>query len=156
VGEEFILRGGEQLLFLEKYLLFLISFASFALGLGFYLMFREPVSFSLWMGLENFHLHGSLPFFNWFPSFVHQFSFVLFTWLVLERRYLWFSLLFWFVVNVLFELGQALPSKYVLYFPNLLANYFQNGTYSHVDMLALVGASLLAYILMIKYQKKGY
>jgi hypothetical protein len=50
----------------------------------------------------------------------------------------------------LFILGQALPSEYIHYFPNLLVNYFQNGTYSHGDMLALVVANFLAYGVMIK------
>jgi len=131
--------------------LFLFTFGLFLLGVFYYWLLREPTVVSNYLGISHYSKILMLFRIDWFPSFVHQFSFVIFTWLALERRYLWFSLLFWFLTNTLFELGQALPSKYLHYFPNFLANYFQHGTYSHGDMLALVVASLLAYMVMVKY-----
>ena len=134
---------------------FLFTFGLFILGLLYYWLLREPTIVSEYLGISHYSKELMLFRIDWFPSFVHQFSFTIFTWLALERTLLWFSLLFWFVLNILFELGQALPNRYTDYFPNFLANYFKNGTYSHGDMLALVVASFLAYIVMVKYQKRG-
>ena len=136
--------------------LFLFTLGFFMLGIFYYWLVREPTMVSEFLGIYHYTKEITLIRIDWFPSFVHQFSFVIFTWLALEKKYLWFSLIFWLSTNSLFELGQALPSNYMIYFPSFLTNYFQNGTYSHGDMLALVGASFLAYILMIKYQKKEY
>jgi len=134
--------------------LFLLALGLFCLALLYYWLLREPTVVSDYLGISHYSKPLTLFRIDWFPSFVHQFSFVIFTWLTLERSYLWFSLFFWFLTNTLFELGQALPSKYLHYFPNFLVNYFQHGTYSHGDMLALVVASLLAYVVMVKYQKR--
>jgi len=133
---------------------FLFTFGLFILGILYYWLVRDSTIVSEWLGISHYKEEISFHI-DWFPSFVHQFSFVIFSWLALERKHLWFSLIFWFILNTLFELGQALPSEYIHYFPNFLVNYFQNGTYSHGDMLALVVASFLAYGVMIKYQKKG-
>ena len=137
----------------KKLLLFTLGF--FTSGILYYWLVRESTMLSEYLGIS--HYSKKIEFFriDWFPSFVHQFSFVIFTWLALERSYLWFSLLFWFIINSLFELGQAMPSKYLNYFPKVIADYFSHGTYAYEDMLAIVGATLVAYIVMIKY-KKGY
>ncbi len=109
---------------------------------------------SKYLGISHYTKEVAFFRIDWFPSFVHQFSFVIFTWLALERSHLWFSLLFWFITNTLFELGQAMPSEYLNYFPKVIADYFKHGTYAHEDMLAIVGATLVAYVVMIKYEKK--
>ena len=134
--------------------LFFFTFVFFTLGIFYYWLVREPTIVSKYLGIS--HYIKEIAFFriDWFPSFVHQFSFVIFTWLALERSHLWFSLLFWFITNTLFELGQAIPNEYLNYFPKVLANYFKHGTYAHEDILAIVGATLLAYVVMIKYEKK--
>ena len=135
--------------------LFLFTVGFFTLGILYYWLVRESTVVSDYLGIS--HYTKEIEFFgiDWFPSFVHQFSFVIFTWLALERSYLWFSLLFWFITNSLFELGQAMPSEYLNYFPKVMAEYFKHGTYnSHKDILAIVGATLVAYVVMIKYEKK--
>jgi len=135
--------------------LFLFTLFLFLLGIFYYWSVRDSTIVSEYLGINHYTKELTLFRIDWFPNFVHQFSFTIFTWLALERTLLLFSLLFWLVLNILFELGQALPNGYTDYFPNFLANYFKNGTYSHGDMLALVVASFLAYVVMIKYQKKG-
>lgn len=141
------------MLLLKKYFLWTVSLVSLLIGIGFYLIFREPILASTWLGVEEFHLAQQLSWFNWLPSFVHQFSFVLLSWLVLEKNYKWFVLVFWLGVNGLFELGQALPNEYANYFPQVIRDYFKYGTYSHEDMLAIVVATVVAYTLMNKYEK---
>jgi len=121
-----------------------------SLGFLYYWLVHEPTIVSEYLGIAHCKTELNLCRIDWFPSFVHQFSFVVFTWLALGKTHLWFSLIFWFLLNSLFELGQALPSEYCDDFPNLIANYFKHGTYSHADMFALVVASFLAYILINK------
>ena len=136
----------------KKLLLFTLGF--FTSGILYYWLVRESTMVSEYLGIS--HYSKKIEFFriDWFPSFVHQFSFVIFTWLALERSYLWFSLLFWFIINSLFELGQAMPSKYLNYFPKVMSDYFSHGTYAYEDILAIVVATFVAYIVMIKYEKR--
>jgi len=133
--------------------LFLFTFGFFTLGLLYYWLVRDSTMLSEYLAISHYTKEIKFLRIDWFPSFVHQFSFIIFTWLVLERSYLWFSLLFWFIINSLFELSQAMPSEYLNYFPKVMANYFKYGTYSHEDMFAIVGATVVAYIVMIKYKK---
>ena len=126
----------------------------FAMGIFYYWLVRDTTLISSFLNLSHYKKFA-IPFrIDWFPSFVHQFTFIIFTWLALEKDYLWFPLYFWFIINSLFELGQALPVSYTNELPKVLKNYFQYGTYSHTDMLALIMATLLAYMIII-YQKKG-
>jgi hypothetical protein len=133
--------------------LLLFTIVLFLIGILYYWWVREATIVSEYLGINHYEQEISFRI-DWFPSFVHQFSFVIFTWLAVEKSYMWFSLIFWFITNTFFELGQALPQKYSDYFPQSIANYFRQGTYSHEDMLALVVATLVAYLVMIKYKKK--
>lgn len=122
----------------DRYL-FLFSIGLLLLGIGYYLLFRSPILFSQWFEVEFVHHQFDLVLkVDWLPSFVHQLAFVLMTWLVLERKHKWFALLFWLVMNVTFELLQLFPNH----------NYIVAGTYSHEDMIAILVASIIAYILM--------
>jgi len=138
----------------ENSKLFLFTVILLLFGLFYYWLIRESTIVSDYLSIH--HYKNDIGFFHidCFPSFVHQFSFVIFTWLALERSYFWFSLFFWFTLNILFELGQALPLEYANYFPKFLANYFYHGTYAHDDMLAIVVATVVAYVVMSKYEKK--
>jgi len=125
----------------------------FTIGIFYYWFFRDATIISAYLGISLYPKEFTFFSIDWFPSFIHQFSFVIFTWLVLERNYIKFSLFFWFFLNTFFEFGQALSSKYYGYFPKIITTYFKHGTYSHKDMLALVVASFLAYIVMYKNKR---
>jgi len=135
--------------------IFLFTLGLFTLGILYYWLARESTVVSECLGISHYTREIEFFHIDWFPSFVHQFSFVIFTWLALERSYLWFSLIFWFVLNSIFELGQAMPSEYIDYFPKIFADYFSHGTYGHDDMFAIVMATTIAYIVINKIQKKG-
>jgi len=118
-----------------------LSIGLLIVGISYYLLFRSPIITSQWLGLESLHQEFKLPIaLDWLPSFIHQFSFVLLTWLALDRTHKWFALLFWLIVNTFFELIQILPIK----------NFILSGTYSHTDMISILVASLLAYIIIQK------
>jgi hypothetical protein len=140
--------------FNSEYGLWMISIISLLLGIIFYIVCREPILVSLWLGIEEYHIHNYISWLNWFPSFVHQFSFVLLSWLALGKEYKWFVIFLWFCINTLFELGQAMPNEYANYFPKVLADYFSHGTYSHGDMLAILLATVVAYMVINKYEKR--
>ena len=125
----------------------------FTIGIFYYWLFRDSTIVSAYLGVSLYQKELSSLNIDWFPSFIHQFSFVIFTWLALERNHVLFSLFFWFFLNAFFELGQALSSEYYGCFPNIVIDYFKQGTYSHKDMLALMVASFLAYIVMNKNKR---
>lgn len=124
------------------------------IGAIYYLIFREPIFASTWLGIEALHFKKYLMFLNWLPSFVHQFSFLMISWLAVEKQYIWYILSLWFIINITFELAQGVKSEYLYFLPNILEKYFKNGTYSHEDILAIVLATIIAYIIMNKYKKK--
>ena len=137
---------------LSKRKLLLLTILFFAIGILYYLLFRQSTILTDVIGIKLFNLKSPIEL-SWFPSFVHQFSFVIFTWLVLEKKHIFFSLGFWSIVNILFETGQSLPKEYTQYFPKVIEDYCNNGTYSHEDMVAIVVATLVAYLVMEKFKK---
>ena len=137
----------------SKILFFTISL--FMLGILYYWLVREATIASKFLGIKHFTIETITFRMDWFPSFVHQFSFIIFTWIVLERKYLLFPIFFWLIVNMLFEFGQDLSREYIDFLPKVFFNYFQQGTYCHYDILAIIIATVLAYFIMIQYQKKG-
>ena len=151
----FVMRGKMKNFSRQNLKLFLFTVGFFTLGIFYYWLFREQTVVSEYLGISYYTKDIEFFRIDWFPSFVHQFSFVIFTWLALERSCLWFSLFFWFITNSLFELGQAIPGEYLNYFPKVVADYFKHGTYTHEDMLAIVVATLVAYVVMMKHEKKG-
>ncbi len=120
----------------------------FGVGILFYYLFREQTIVQAWLEMEDRHLYWRyVRYVNWFPSFAHVFSFSLFTWLMLEKKYLGFSILFWIGMNGIVEMGQSLDPYWLSSFPRWLQLYFLHGTYSHYDMLAIIGGGLMAFLL---------
>ena len=132
----------------------IIALLPLLIGTIYHLIFREPIFASTWLGMEALHFQKHLTLLNWLPSFVHQFSFLILSWLAVEKQYTWYILFLWSIINITFELAQGLESKYLYYLPNILEKYFKNGTYSHEDILAIVFATMIAYTIMNKYTKK--
>ncbi|HIP37134.1 MAG TPA: hypothetical protein EYG85_09805 [Crocinitomix sp.] len=131
----------------------LIALITFFTGILYYLLFREPTLLTTSIGIRSFSL-GVNPLLGWFPSFVHQLSFILLSWLAVDRQYPWQILFTWLTINIVFEIGQGLDQVYFINFPHVLQLYFQRGTYSHSDILAICIATVVAYIIMNKYTKK--
>lgn len=127
----------------------LLGIASLILGL--YLYFFERSGFLIFnnIGSEKvLNIFGKLAY-N-LPSFLHAFSFSLFSIIILgtKRKWILFSCGFWFLLESAFELGQ-LPffaekiislgfSRY-----SFIGRYFVYGTFDLLDLLAaFLGASL--------------
>ena len=137
-------------LVLKKYKLIFFTLGLLLIGSLYYLFFRQPILASSYFGIEFVHLELFTPTFNYLPSFIHQLTFILLTWLALNKSHMWFSIFFWLSINSLFELGQLLSKKDTSYLPNILQKYFQNGTYSHGDVIAIFLATFVAYIIIKK------
>ena len=135
---------------LKKHSLLIFAVIFLLIGMLYYLLFRDSIFASQWLGVEKYHQHLSFISIDWFPSFVHQFSFSILTWIALGRRYKTFSILLWLSVNIAFEMAQALPEKYYIVLPKTIMDYCKNGTFAYDDIIALVLASLLAYIVMTR------
>lgn len=137
----------------EDRVLSLVAILLLMIGIGYYLLFRTPIIASYWFGVQEWHSRFGLYTLGWLPSFVHQFSFVLLTWIALDKTHESFAIWFWLMVNSLFEFGQILKGEVLGYFPNVIANYFKNGTFAGEDLVAIWIATLIAYG-VIKFNKK--
>jgi len=124
----------------------------FSIGIGFYYFFREPTILADYLGIKDYHTVSQYTvYFNSFPSFAHVFSFSLFTWSVLEKSYGHSSILFWSILNSVFEIGQMIDIQYLTWFPKLIQEYCIHGTYSHCDMTAIfLGAICAKGIMYLK------
>ena len=93
------------------------------------------------------------------PEFIHPFSFALITMAVYPRadqKSRGIICVFWLVVEVLFELGQAFGHQISQFLGNtlpyggiirLLQNYFARGTYDHLDILAICLGIASAFVI---------
>ena len=70
--------------------------------------------------------------------------------------------LFWFTVNVIFELGQKFDSWVVQSIPDWFSeifildttkNYFLHGHFDYLDLLSIALGALVAYIFLLKTKK---
>ncbi len=135
---------------MRKYKFFyaILSLSILLIGILFYYFFREPTILGGWLGIKNNHIISNyLVYLDSLPSFVHVFSFSILTWLVLEQTYANSSILFWVVINMVFEFGQMVNSE-VMWLPKFLQNYFQRGVYSHWDVVAIIFGGICAKIVM--------
>ena len=130
----------------------LLALFLLVVGVLYYLLVRDSIVASRWFGISSWHQNFIAIRVDWLPSFVHQFSFVILTWLALDRKYIYFPLGLWFSINIIFELGQALPKDYRCYFPKVISDYFKYGTYSESDMYAIFVATIMAYFYLKKQE----
>ncbi len=136
-----------------KYKIFyvILSLSILLIGILFYYFFREPTIVGNWLGIKNGHI--VIYYLDSLPSFVHVFSFSIFTWLVLEQTYSNSSILFWVIINMVFEFGQMINSE-VIWLPKFLQYYFQKGIYSHWDIAAIIFGGICAKgIMSLKFLK---
>ncbi len=119
------------------------------IGILYYYFLREPIVVFSWIGETNFYIPSEITqYFDFLPTFVHVFSFSLLTWWALDKEYEKTSIFIWVVINFVFEIGQALPQKYLLYFPEIIKSYCINGTFDYGDMISIFVAGGLAYWVM--------
>ena len=144
-----------------------VTIAVCALGIGTmeYVLSRPAHSTGLGSALRG--IIGDLPFkmsmFGFLggvvPEFIHPFSFALITMAVYPRadqKTRGIICVFWLVVEVLFELGQAFGHQLFQFLTDtlpqagvsrLLTNYFAAGTYDHLDIVAICLGTASAFIL---------
>ncbi len=136
----------------------LISISAFTIGVIYYYFLRDSTIVALWLGIDDNHTFNKYTlYFNSLPSFVHVFSFSIFTWLVLEKHYANTSILFWVTLNVIFEIGQMINIYYLTWLPKLLQQYFQRGTYDLGDIIAIIVGGICAKIVIdFKYYNIKY
>jgi hypothetical protein len=126
-----------------------------------YFVYRSGIDISLYNILPN--LFG--PIGHSLPAFSHVFSFILITAGLIgcrKRGYL-IICLSWFLVDCAFELGQKFNSFAVRFVPDWFAeipiigntkNYFLQGTFDYLDLIAISIGSALAYFLLLVTDKR--
>jgi len=149
-----------------------IGFTVLTLGAIFYYFFRpaEHTYFLKILGDNPYKQDFLAPLYvkvgNSLPTFIHVFAFALITAGLITRHKKGYIIvcLFWFTVDALFEVGQALNEMIIPIIPNWFSdylflentkNYFLHGHYDWFDMLSIALGSITAYILLIKTRYEG-
>ena len=149
----------------------LIGLTDLLLGTLVYLIDRSPVqTYFIHKSSVNISLHNTLPNLFGFigyslPSFIHAFSFILITAGLLhcQKRGCLIICTFWFLTDVIFELGQkfkALSSTMVPdWFSGILflensKNYFLLGTFDFNDLTAIIFGTVSAYFVLSVTMKR--
>ena len=104
-------------------------------------------------GINLFGMFGGV-----IPEFAHSFSFALITMAIFpgsSRKAKGLICFFWLFVELFFEIGQGFGRKIAGYIPGFfdqiyildnLKSYFINGTYDHLDVLAICLGITAAYV----------
>ena len=147
------------------------ALSALLLGLAFYLLMRPAESVYLFSGLSvlpGHHLALLGKAGQWLPSAIHAYVFILLTVVAVGNgpRVIYASALLWLSIGWLFEWGQypAVAEQVLEIIPEWFSqvpilensrNYFQNGSFDYLDLLAtFLGAlaALLTYQLTINKQ----
>ena len=140
----------------------LIGLTVLLLGILIYLIDRSPdQTYFVHKSFVNISLHSTLPNLFGFigyslPSFIHAFSFILITAGLLhcQKRGCLIICAFWFLTDVIFELGQKFKASSSIMIPDWFSgilflenskNYFLSGTFDINDLTAIVFGTVLAY-----------
>ena len=125
-----------------------------------YFLYRTGMAFSFHDPLPSL-LFG--PFGANLPTFIHVFSFSLLTagLLACQKRGCQIVILSWLLANCVFELGQ----KFVRISPDVFhgvpvlentGNFFVNGTFDPLDLVAAMAGAAAAYLLLLTTMKRRY
>lgn len=119
-----------------------LGLAALSMGTLIYVFLRPEGSSYLNQYYSLYQPLPYIPFMNNLPSFFHIFAFSLFSISVLGRKYAFHICLFWFVLNVAFELIQHPNLSQNIDFLGILRAY-AGGTFDYLDILAsIMGACL--------------
>jgi hypothetical protein len=151
---------------------FLIGLTVLLLGTLIYLIDRPPdQTYFVHKSFVNISLHNTLPNLfgfigNSLPSFIHVFSFILITAGLMhcQKKGCPIICAFWFLTDVIFELGQKFSSLASKIIPDWFAgipilentkNYFLSGTFDYFDLAAItIGAIVAYFVLLYTRQRK--
>lgn len=140
---------------MRKPLIYCLIFTPLIITALFYYFFRDGTVTYQALGIESNRQHFfNSNIINALPSFAHVYSFSLATWLVNGQKNGLFSALLWVIINVTFELGQALSRDQVSNFPAFIANYFINGSFNWFDIAAIVIGGIAAYLTTLKLSEE--
>lgn len=96
---------------------------------------------------------------NWLPEFVHVFSFILLTAGIIScrRKGCIVICIAWFVVDIVFELGQRFSSLALQAIPDWFSDvpilesfkgFFRKGTFDLIDLAAIAAGAVAAYLVL--------
>lgn len=148
--------------------IFILGFGSLILGLAIYMFARDCDTCPIVMFLDRngaHHLskeaHAWLP--GWLPSFFHVFGFSLITnaLLTADDDFVGFSVIFWAVINFIFEFAQWDDVNLAwMQFNDLIGTNFGpywpiHGTFSVADLLGIVAGGVAAYMTIRTLRSSG-
>lgn len=125
-------------------------------GFFYYFLFRNNI-----VGLNYFNINSlgldiyAYSFIYSLPSLIHIVIFSLITYIILDRKKALFSIFFWLIINIVFEVFQALNFKQLSYFPEFIRSYGLNGTFDWMDILFLFIGAIISFVLITVFEKKG-
>jgi len=133
---------------------FIIGLLTFLFGLLIYILHRVDKNILHGLYYEKFYLQ----FGNYFPDFIHPFSFTLITCSFLSSRLTNIILVSagWLIFDILMELGQKYSGKVIIFiyryfemipFIDFLVNYFSIGIYDSLDLFFIIFGSLFGFLI---------
>jgi len=131
-----------------------------SLLLGVYIYYFERNGFLLFSFQSKKVLDIFGPVGKNLPSFLHSFSFALLTVVIMgfKKKWIIFSSIFWFLIELVFELGQqqAIATELINLGLNpngFLGRYFYYGKFDLLDVLASFIGAILALLICLREVK---
>lgn len=127
-----------------RFFLISIGVAVLIFGIGYYQNCRSAIILSPSFSVFNFpnYISCSVSFAGVIPSFTHQVSLSLISSAFDQKINIIKWSVIWFFINLVFELGQLITINIEM-LPNMLNNYFINGTFDFIDIMALFCAVII-------------
>lgn len=157
-ADEYLIMNVKQLI---------IGFATLILGLAFYVIFRNKTYITTELNISHLNLFKNSGGYilSGFPSFIHAFSFSIITASLIRYRKYGYVLIcsVWCLIDLTFELGQKYREFTVRIIPDWFSgipvlenakNYFYNGTFDYIDIIAIVIGTMMSYLLLIKTKER--
>ncbi len=150
---------------------FFTGLAVLFFGLLIYVVDRPPdQTYFVYNSSVNFSLYNDFPKIfgnigNNLSAFIHVFSFIMITagFISCHKRGYFVICMFWFLVDILFELGQRFSSFFVNFIPDFfekipIANHFENyftfGTFDFFDLFAITIGTAAAYWVLLNTKER--
>ena len=139
-----------------EFIQIIAAFVALSLGLMIYLLSRDPQQVYFLSYIKALQNGSKKPgiLSDFLPSLLHTYAFVLLTVAVLSASLAQTRLtcIFWFFLEGMFEIGQHKAiadhlSEYLgsIHFPEVSAEYFLNGTFDLLDIVAIAIGACMAY-----------
>lgn len=120
----------------------------------FYVFFRKDIVFFNFLNLDSsnyIHIESNLA--NSFPSFAFAYLISVVSFVFFKKSSITYIVAFWVCLGALFEFGQSIVVSSSTVLPGTVAKYVFNGTFSWLDILALIVSGFFSHYFITVYKR---